>query len=259
MSLVPIHDPGKGVLKLVGLMSGSGTNLRKILEHQKKLEEERGKAPYEVSVIFSDNIKSSALEIAKEYDLPVVVRDIRGFYKMRGLKRMDLSNRHMFDRETLKALAPYDVKIAIYAGYMSVASEVLISAYLGINVHPGDLSKQKDGKRLWVGDHAVRDAIVAGEKTLSSSTHIIEPQVDGGRLFMISKPLAVELSPGVDLSDKDTAKEAERHNQERLKEAGDWLIFPKTIEYIADGRFALDSESAIHFDGEPISQGLKLS
>ena len=33
----PIHNPSTGPLRLVGLMSGSGTNIRKIIDHQKKL------------------------------------------------------------------------------------------------------------------------------------------------------------------------------------------------------------------------------
>ncbi len=258
MNLTPIHDTAKGKLRCVGLMSGSGTNLRRILEHREALRTERGEAPYDVVAVFSDNKKSSAQEIAAEYDLPFIMRDIRSFYKKRGLKRMDLSNRPLFDAETLKALAPYEAHVAIYAGYMSVASELLIKAFLGINVHPGDLSQEIDGRRRWVGDHAVRDAILAGQSHISSSTHIVESQVDGGRLFMISAPLPVEIPPNADVYDPEGIKIIEAHNQARLKENGDWIIFPKTIEYIADGRFALDENGRMHFDGMPLPHGLRV-
>jgi len=257
MKLTPIHDPENGKLRCVGLMSGSGTNLRRILEHREKLRAERGEVPFDVVAVFSDSRKSSAQEIAAEYDLPFVMRDIRAFYKKRGLKRMDLSNRPLFDTETLKALAPFEARVAIYAGYMSVASELLINAFMGINVHPGDLSQEIEGKRRWVGDHAVRDAILAGQTHISSSTHIIEPQVDGGRLFMISAPLAVDIPPDMNMNDPEGIKLIEAHNQMRLKENGDWIIFPKTIEYIADGRFALDESGHMCFDGQPLPHGLR--
>ena len=194
MPLTPFHDPKGGPLHVVGLMSGSGTNLLRILEHQKKLEEERGKAPYEIVAIFSDNKKSNAVAIGAEYDLPVIVRDIRRFYKVRGLKRMDMTNREMFDRETIRALAPFNAKVAVYAGYMSIASELLIKSFMGVNVHPGDLSQELEGKRRWVGDHAVRDAILAGQKTIASSTNIIEPEVDG--------VLVVSVIPGSQAAEK---------------------------------------------------------
>ena len=88
----PIHNPEEGPLKLVGLMSGSGTNIRKILEHQIKLEKQAGASPFKMVVLFSDNGNSNASKIGMEYDIPVITRDIAGFYAKRGKKRSDLSD-----------------------------------------------------------------------------------------------------------------------------------------------------------------------
>lgn len=256
-TLTKLHDPAHGPMRVAALISGSGTNLVKILEHQGALKAARGTAPFEVAVIFSDSWKSKAAEIGAQFDLPVVVRDINAFYKARGLPRADLSVRPTFDRQTVAALAPYCAGVAAYAGYMSVASKVLIDAFLGVNVHPADLSIEVGGLRRWVGGHAVRDAILAGERTIASTTHLVEEAVDGGRRLLVSSPVPVEVPEGADLARKEIAREVERHNQARLKELGDWAIFPKTIEYLADGRVAADGAGALHFDGRPIPWGLR--
>ena len=114
------------------------------------------------------------------------------------------------------------------------------------------------GRRRWVGGHAVRDAIKAGEKTIAATTHVIEEAVDGGRLLLISPHIPVEVPPGADLSKKEVLREVGKLNQGRLKERGDWVIFPKTLEHLADGRIAADETGLLHFDGRPIPRGLKL-
>ena len=255
----PIHSPEEGPLKLVGLMSGSGTNIRKILEYQIKLEKQAATSPFRMVVIFTDNANSNASKIGMEYDIPVITRDIAGFYAKRGKKRSDLSIRPEFDAETVKALSPFEVKVGVYGGYMSVATAPLIHAFLGVNVHPADLSIEEKGKRKFTGDHAVRDAIAIGEKTIAATTHIIEDAVDQGPILMISIPLPVIIKKEWDLSNPAHLKEAEEFNQERLKENGDWLIFPKTIEYLAQGRYGRDETGTLYCDGRLIPHGVRYS
>lgn len=259
MSLIPLYDPSEGPMRVVGFMSGSGTNLRRILEHQKRLELERGSSPFVIVALFSDRATSNAPIIGKEYDVPVVIRDLEGFCASRGVSRKDLKAREEFDSETVKALSPFEAKIAAFGGYMSIATRPILEAFLAINVHPADLSiKNRDGSRRFVGDHAVRDAIVAGERWLRSSTHIVEPLVDQGRLLMISPRVEVFLKEGWDLGNKSHLAEAERVNQERLKEMGDWVVFPKTIEDLSLGRFAEDEDGILYYNGKPIPNGLVL-
>ena len=257
-TLTKLHDPATGPMRVVGLISGSGTNLVRILDHERRLGRERGAAPFTVVAIFSDNWQSKAAEIGARHDLPVVIRDINAFYRTHGLPKADLLIRPGFDRQTIEALRPFGARFAAYAGYMSVASPVLVGAFHGINVHPADLSIEAGGRRRWVGGHAVRDAIKAGEKTIASTTHLIEETVDGGRLLLISRRIPVEVPPGADLTDKEVVRGLEQANQARLKEQGDWVIFPKTLEFLADGRFAADGAGTIHFDGRPIPRGLDL-
>jgi folate-dependent phosphoribosylglycinamide formyltransferase PurN len=254
-----LHDPASGPMRLVGFMSGSGSNLEKILGHEGRLASERGASPFAIVAIFTDNPGSRAVEIGAAHNLPVVVRDIGAFYAARGLPKKDLSVRPEFDAGTVEALKVHGARFAAFAGYMSVASPVLINAFTAVNVHPADLSVElPDGRRRWTGGRAVLDAIAAGESVVRSTTHIVEETVDGGRILMISAPMRLEYPPGADPGTKEGRRAAESHNQNRLKEAGDWVVFPRTLEYIADGRFAADEWGALYFDGAHVPKGLRL-
>ncbi len=259
MALRPLFDPHQGPMRVVGLLSGSGSNIRKIIEHQLRLESELGRSPFMVVALFSDRATSQAVPIGKEHDLPVITRDLEGFCAKRGVSRKDLKAREEFDAETVLALSPFGAHVAAFAGYMSIATRPLIEAFLGVNVHPADLSIEKPtGQRRFTGDHAVREAILAGEKWIRSSTHLVEPVVDGGRILMISEPLEVVLEEKWDLSRKEDLEMAESSNQQRLKEKGDWVVFPRTLEDLALGRFAVDEDGLFYYDGIAIPKGYRL-
>ncbi|MDP1729472.1 MAG: formyltransferase family protein [archaeon] len=258
MVLEELHNPSF-VMKVAGLMSGSGTNLRKIIEYERVLEEEGG-SPYKVAVIFSDNSKSKAVEIGRDFDIPVITRDIESFYLARGKPRKDMDVRQQFDDQTIKALEPYALDALAYAGYMSIASHVLIDNFkLGINVHPADLSvRDSEGRRKYTGDAAVRKAILAGEKSIRATTHIVESKVDYGRILMVSNPLNLELGDNFDPNNKDLVARVANENQNRLKEAGDWIIFPLTLKYIAEGRYTKDAEGNLYCEETPIPDGERI-
>ena len=259
MPLTPIHDPSEGPFRCVGLMSGSGTNIRKILEYQESLRQREGKSPFEIVGLFSDRSDSQAAPIGKDFDLPVVIRDLSAYCKKRGVKRSDLDARKDFDLENLRIIESFDAKGAVYGGYMSVVTAPVIKGFLGVNVHPADLSVQNpDGSRKYVGDHGVRDAVAAGEKTIFATTHLVELEVDAGPILMISAPLEVVLEPHWDLTDPDHLALAETFNQNRLKEYGDWVIFPRTLEELARGRFSRDENGIVHYDGNPVPGGVRL-
>ncbi|MAG02601.1 formyl transferase [Candidatus Pacearchaeota archaeon] len=269
MALTKLYDPENGKMRVAGLMSGSGSNLREIIEYGEEMKFIEDRSPYQVVVIFSDSSVSNAVEIGRDYGIPVITNDIRGFYKVQGKPRNDMQVRREFDQETVKALEPFDINVAAYAGYMSIATEPLINAFLGVNVHPADLSIMDEGRRKYTGDNAVRDAILAGEKQIRSTTHIVEPAVDYGRILMISGPTGVNLPKFLlknksllshlnqEKYDKLFREEVDRH-QNLLKKGGDWIIFPRTLGYIANGRYSQDENGDLYFDGKPIPDGTRI-
>jgi len=246
-------------------MSGSGTNVRRIIEHQKKLELEKGKSPYEVVLIFTDNPESNAERIAKEYRIPFLLNDIKKFYGNRSLK--DMKVREEYDRKTLELIKPFKIDLIALAGYAWVLTKPLVSNYLIVNVHPADLSvKDENGKRKYIGLHHIpaMKAILAGEKFLHSSTHLVTENLDAGEILLISKPLEVKLPEGVSLEDlkkpenRELLEKIAEEHQNRLKEVGDWKIFPLTLQWIAEGRFEMDENRKIYFDGELVKDGYRL-
>ena len=260
-----LFDPSKQPMRVACFMSGSGTNVRRIIEHQKKLELEKGKSPYEVVLIFTDNPESNAERIAKEYQIPFLLNDIKKFYGNRSLK--DMKVREEYDRKTLELIKPYEIDLIALAGYAWVLTKPLVSNYLIVNVHPADLSvKDENGKRKYVGLHHVpaMKAILAGEKFLHSSTHLVTENLDAGEILLISKPLKVKLPDGIGLEDlkkpenRELLKKIAEEHQNKLKEVGDWKIFPLTLQWIAEGRFEMDEKRNVYLDGKLIRNGYRL-
>jgi len=252
MTLTLYQYFGSGQLQVAGFMSGKGTNLVKIIEHEEKLKRERGKSPYHVAVIFSDNHQSKASEIGARFGVPVFVYDLEGFCARKGVSVKDMNAREKFETECVKVLSQFGVSVAAYAGYMRKATPVFVNSFMGINVHPADLTiKREDGKPKYRGDHAVLDAINAGETEIRSTTHLVAEKVDCGGILMVSAPVHV-VQP---IRENLVEKEADKY-QDALKQVGDWVIFPKTLEYMADGRFS-HSCGRLYFDNQPIPNGIR--
>ena len=253
--LTPLYNHPERIMRVAGFMSGSGSNLRKIIEHELHLNQEVGHSYFHVAVIFSDNFESNAVKIGMDYDIPVLTRDKKAFYKKRGKPLADMQVRAEFDALTVRALSVYECPVAAYAGYMSIASPILVNTFLGVNVHPADLSiTDESGKRKYTGDHAVLDALVAGEGELRSSTHLITNEVDGGPVLMISAPVSLGYGIPTDLAGR---KSLANDYQEVLKKVGDWVVFPRTLEDIAVGRFSKDSNGNLYYGESPIPNGIR--
>jgi len=243
-------------LRIAGFMSGKGTNLIKIIEFERSYKNDN--SPYKVVVIFSDNYNSNAIEIGKYYNIPVIIKDIKTFYKNKNKNLKDMNVREDFDKDVLMHISKHNVSVIAYAGYMSIASHILTDNLIGINVHPADLSILDNKKRKYTGAHAVRDAIIAGEKYIYSSSHLVDRGVDQGSIFIISQPVEVELGENFHIQNKNLSEVIVNINQENLKRKGDWIIFPLTLKYFSEGRFELDDYKNVLFDGNNIPNGIRM-
>jgi phosphoribosylglycinamide formyltransferase-1 len=253
-------------VRICGFISGSGTNLVHIIEHQHELQKRVGKPVYEVVLIFTDNKDGRAEEISSEHEIPYICRDINDFYQGRGHEnKRDLSLRPEFDLKTVDAIREYRVDVIALAGYMSIVTEPLLNAYPGriFNVHPADLSiKTAEGRRRFTGLHAVKDAILAGEKELRASTHVVRAEVDYGEIILISRPIPVEVPSGFTLEELGRPGNAQRllqlvsEHQDRLKAAGDWVIYPKTLELFSTGKIRFDKEGGVYLDNRNFENGI---
>lgn len=274
----PLHSPKGSPARVAAFMSGSGSNVTRLLELQHKLSSEAA-CPFEVVAIVTDNPdpdECKAREIAASFgDLPLIELDIRAFYADRGHPRVTIKTDRGYEiREDYSAalweqLQPLAPDIIALGGFVPLIN--LVGKLPAINVHPGDLSVLLDGQRYLVGLHTIpiRRAILAGRSELRSSTILATPytkkiEMDEGPVLMISRPLPIELPEGVcpdDLKGKanrDRLEQIAKEHQNRLKEVGDWEIFPLTVKLVAEGRFAMDEDKAVYFDGERLECGLRL-
>jgi folate-dependent phosphoribosylglycinamide formyltransferase PurN len=137
---------------------------------------------------------------------------------------------------------------------MSIATPVLVNAFLGINTHPSD---SENGKIKYKGRNAVRDAILAGEKEIRATTHLVSEKVDEGRILMISPPSPINLGENWDASNPKIVEAVRKENQERLKQVGDQAILPRTLFYLALGRYQQDAQGNLYFDHKSIPNGLR--
>ena len=94
---------------------------------------------------------------------------------------------------------------------------------------------------------------------MRASTLWTDEGVDTGPLLMVSGTLPVDLpgSMGELLKDSGQYQKVVEEHQERLKEVGDWVIFPLTIEMIARGRFALEEGNRVYVDHRPVPEGYR--
>jgi folate-dependent phosphoribosylglycinamide formyltransferase PurN len=262
MKLTPLFDPDSAgrPMRVAGFMSGSGTNIVKLIEREKFLRAEEGVPCYEVVFIFSDRSDGSCFgeSIACDTGISYVSYDIRTFHRLKGLERTvatpeGLSARHDYDTVAAALIAAFDIDVIALGGYMSY-----LTLDRCINVHPADLSiLNSRGKRKYVGDRAVVEAIAAGETSLRSSTIWTDRGMDTGPLLMVSDPVKVELPEPLEvlLGNKEKLLQVAEEHQQKLKEQGDWIIFPETVEMIARGRFALDEAGRVYVDGRPVPKG----
>jgi folate-dependent phosphoribosylglycinamide formyltransferase PurN len=247
MVVKPIFDPKQAgrPMRVAAFMSGSGTNIRRLMALERQLRTQEGHSPFEVIFIFSDRSdgKCQGERIAHENGIFYASYDIPTFHGMRAISRSvltpeGLDARREYDRVSGRLVEAFDIDVIALGGYMSY-----VTLDRCVNVHPADLSiLTREGKRKYVGDHAVYDAILAGETSLRASTLWTDEGVDTGPLLMVSEALPVSLpEPSENLAhNKQRLMAVADDHQERLKEIGDWKIFPKTIEMIARGQFGLD-------------------
>jgi len=264
MTITPIFNSEAAgrPMRVAAFMSGSGTNIMQLLAHEQRLKAHGGGSPFETIFIFSDRSDGRCAGecIALEHGIPYFSYDIRTFHQMQGLKRTvltpeGLAARREYDRVPGRLVAAFEIDLIALGGYMSYTT-----LNRCVNVHPADLSIcLPDGRRKYVGDDAVKDAISAGETHLRASTLWTDKGVDTGPLLMVSEPLPVTLPEPFEvlLRDPERLRQVADDHQEQLKEIGDWKIFPKTVEMIAKGRFGLDEENRVYVDGHPVPQGYR--
>jgi folate-dependent phosphoribosylglycinamide formyltransferase PurN len=191
--------------------------------------------------------------------VPTLERSIHDFYLARGKRLRDMDVRAEWDSDIESFMATYGVEMLACSGYMYLLTNTITKKYVVLNVHPADLRIQdKSGKRCFTGANAVLDALTAGETETRSTIHIMDDQVDGGPIIVVSPPVPVDSDLMSLVSEGTITLEAAASiHQEYMKYFADGPAYAMALGLMAKGDLQVSADRMVYFNGVgPLEAGL---
>ena len=191
------------MLSIVVLISGSGSNLRALLEAC-----DNPLFPAKILAVGSDQA-ADGLSHAEEYGVPTFVVEPELF-----------DSRDQWSEVLLRNVQYHNPDLVVLAGFMKVLPAGFVSALSPnlINMHPSLLP-------AFPGAHAVRDAINAGASVTGATVHIVDAGVDTGPV-LVQREVAV--ASGI--------SESDLHEQIKAIERA---LIVEVVSEIAEGKLNL--------------------
>ena len=246
--------------KIAIFLSGNGTNALKILEGWYS---NKAKCPYEPICLVTD--RDCAAEIlAKEFSLPLVKNDIFNFYQSHKINSISIANekgrkvRQLWTESLKKSIKDYSIDFGVFAGFIPLCN--ITEQFPCLNIHPGDLTYLKNNNRILVGLHTlpVYKAIQEGLNYLKSTVILADSYSKSGKGMDEGIILGTSEAIPIDFMGKDLyyyqqkelkdIKDFLQHNLNRLKEKGDWIVFPKLIQDFAKQKFLTNKKKELYFE-----------
>ena len=205
------------MLKLAVLVSGGGTNLQAIIDAISA-----GKITNAcISVVISNNANAYALERARAHGIEALC-----------ISPKDFESREAFNQAFLDKLNSYNVDLVVLAGFLVVLPEMMIKEYTNriVNIHP-PLIPSFCGKGFY-GLKVHEGVLARGVKVTGATVHFVDEGTDTGPIILQK---AVEVEQG------DTPEVLQR----RVMEQAEWVILPKAIDLIANGKVSVEDGHVI--------------
>jgi phosphoribosylglycinamide formyltransferase-1 len=148
-------------LRIVVLVSGSGTNLQALLDAR---PDEATDHAFSVVAVGADRDGIEALARAERAGIPTFVHRVK-----------DHDSREEWDAALTGSVAEYAPDLVISAGFMKLVGETFLAAYAGrfLNTHPA-LSP------AFPGMHGPADALAYGVKVTGCTLFVVDEGVDTG-------------------------------------------------------------------------------
>lgn len=210
------------MLKLAVLVSGGGTNLQAIIDGIEKQTITNA----EIDVVISNNKNAYALERAKKHNIDAV-----------ALSPKDFGSRDLFNEALYQELVSRHIDLVVLAGCLVVIPEKIIKAFENriINIHPS-LIPSFCGTGYY-GLKVHEKALARGVKVSGATVHFVDEGTDTGPII---DQKAVYIEEG------DTPEVL----QKRIMEQAEWIIMPKAIDDIANGRIQVIDGKVVHISKE---------
>ena len=205
------------MLKLAVLVSGGGTNLQAIIDAISA-----GKITNAcISVVISNNANAYALERARAHGIEALC-----------ISPKDFESREAFNQAFLDKLNSYNVDLVVLAGFLVVLPEMMIKEYTNriVNIHPS-LIPAFCGTGFY-GLKVHEGVLARGVKVTGATVHFVDEGTDTGPIILQK---AVEVEQG------DTPEVLQR----RVMEQAEWVILPKAIDLIANGKVSVEDGHVI--------------
>ena len=187
-------------LRLAVLISGSGSGMEALLNHQKK------NCSHITKIVISNKEGVAGLNKAEKYGIPAI-----------AVIPESIEDREGHEREMDAILEKYEVEAVILSGYMRILSPWFVGKWEGrlLNIHPSLLPE-------FPGAHAHKDVIAAGAEVSGCTVHFVDMGMDSGRIIA---------QRSVPVFQGDT----EESLQERVKKV-EHLLYPEVIDAFAESR-----------------------
>lgn len=200
------------MLRIGVMVSGGGTNLQAIIDAVAQ-----GKVTNtEIAAVISNNKNAYALERAKKAGIEAVC-----------ISPKDFDSREEFNEKLIEKIDSLQLDLIVLAGCLVVLPEKLIKKYPNkiINIHPS-LIPSFCGTGYY-GLKVHEKALKRGVKVTGATCHFVDAGTDTGPIIF-QQP--------VEVMEDDTPETLQR----RVMEQAEWVILPKAIHAIANGRVTVE-------------------
>ena len=199
------------MLKLAVLVSGGGTNLQAIIDAIDAGTITNAK----IDVVISNNANAYALERAKNHGIEGMCISPKSY-----------ENREQFNDALTQTIVDRGIDLVVLAGYLVIIPPQLIAAYKNriINIHPSLIPSFCGTGYYGLKVHEA--ALKRGVKVTGATCHFVDEGTDTGPII---------LQKAVEILSDDTPKSL----QQRVMEQAEWVIMPKAIDLIANGKIAV--------------------
>jgi phosphoribosylglycinamide formyltransferase-1 len=158
--------PGRPTKSIVILISGSGSNMRAVIEAAAR-EDWLGRLGARVVAVISNKPEAAGLGLAQQAGIATEVLNHRGY-----------DSREAFDAALMQAIDRHAPTLVLLAGFMRILTPGFVRHYEGrlVNIHPSLLP-------AFPGLHTHRRAIEAGCAQAGATVHWVTPELDHGPIL----------------------------------------------------------------------------